>query len=215
MKKPLNRFFVFVYYVLGAIVRIWHPFSVEGLENVPRDGGVLFCPNHASNWDPILVVLALPVNSRMHLMGKEELFKNPVLGWILRKVGGFPVSRGNADIKAVKTAIQAIKSGDNLLMFPEGTTIRNGVGYADGLPPHAHSGAAVIGVRSGAKLLPVFVDGPKKSFHRTRIVFGKPIEPVYTGRHGTGEEMQKIADEVLKEAYALGGQEVGGKPLCK
>jgi 1-acyl-sn-glycerol-3-phosphate acyltransferase len=52
-------------------------------------------------------------------------------------------------------------------------------------------------------------------FRRTRIIFGKPLELTYTGRHGTSEEMQKIADDVLKAAYALGGQEVGGAPLCK
>lgn len=216
MKKPFNRFFHFAYHILGPFVRLWHPTTVEGLENIPRDGGVLFCPNHSSNWDPILVILALPVNSRIHVMGKEELFhKNGILTWLLHKVGAFPVSRGSADIKAVKTAIQSIRCGDNLLMFVEGTVIRNGIGYTDGLPPHAHSGAAVIGVRAGAKLVPVFTDGPKKSFHRTRIIFGKPMEISYTGRHGTAEEMQKIADDVLKAAYALGGQEVGGKPLCK
>ena len=64
--------------------------------------------------------------------------------------GAFPVNRGGADIQAVKTAIQTIQSGHNLLIFPEGTTIRNGIGKADGLPAHAHSGAAVIGVRTGA-----------------------------------------------------------------
>lgn len=214
MRKPHNRFFAFVYHVLGAVVRVWHPFSVEGLENVPESGALL-CPNHASNWDPILVVLALPVNYRLHLMGKEELFRNPVLGWFLRKVGGFPVSRGTADIKAIKTAIQAIKAGDSLLMFPEGTTIRGGVGYHDGLPPHAHSGVAMIGIRTGARMVPVFVDGEKKAFRRTRLIFGKPVEPVYTGRHGTTEELQKISDDILKEAYALGGQAVGGAPLCE
>ena len=71
----------------------------------------------------------------------------------------------------------------------------------------------MIGIRTGAKLVPVFVDGPKKSFRRTRIIYGKPIEMVYTGRHGTAEEQQRIADEVLVQAYALGGQALGGKPL--
>ena len=91
--------------------------------------------------------------------------------------------------------------------------VRNGVGYKDGLPAHAKSGVAMIGVRTGAKLVPVFMDGEKKLFHRTRIIFGDPYEPVYTGRHGTSEEMQKIADDILAQAYALGGQAVGGMPL--
>ena len=154
------------------------------------------------------------MNYRLHIMAKVDLFKNPILAWILRRLGAFPVSRGSSDIQSVKTAMQAIKSGDNLLIFPEGTTIHNGIGYVDGLPAHAKAGVAVIGVRTGATLVPVFVDGPKKPFRRTRIIFGEPYTPVYTGRHGTSEEMQKIADDILTAAYALGGQAVGGKPLC-
>ena len=57
------------------------------------------------------------------------------------------------------------------------------------------------------------MDGEKKLVHKTRIIFGDPYEPVYTGRHGTSEEMQKIADDILAQAYALGGQAVGGMPL--
>lgn len=212
--KPLNRFFVFIYYLVGLIADILHPVSVEGMDRLPS-GGVLLCPNHASDWDPVLVALKLPVNYRLHIMAKEELFRNPALGWILRKVGAFPVSRGNNDIQSVKTAMQAIKSGDNLLMFPEGTTVRNGVGYADCLPAHAHGGVAMIGIRTGATLIPVFVDGEKKLFHRTRIIFGEPYQPQITGRHGTAEEIQQVADGVLAAAYALGGQTVGGKPLCE
>ena len=210
--KPHNKFFVFIYYVVGFISFLLHPVSVEGMEKLPRNG-VLLCPNHASNWDPILIALKLPVNYRLHLMGKEELFRNPILNWALRKVGGFPVDRGGADIQAVKTAMQAIRQGDNLLIFPEGTVIRNGIGHTDGLPAHAKAGVAVIGVRTGATMVPVFVDGEKKLFHRTRIIFGEPYVPVYTGRRGTAEEMQKIADDILAAAYALGGRKVGGEPL--
>lgn len=210
--KPHNKFFVFIYYVVGFISFLLHPVSVEGMEKLPQNG-VLLCPNHASNWDPILIALKLPVNYRLHLMGKEELFRNPIMNWVLRKVGGFPVDRGGADIQAVKTAMQAIRQGDNLLIFPEGTVIRNGIGHTDGLPAHAKAGVAVIGVRTGATMVPVFVDGEKKLFRRTRIIFGDPYEPVYTGRRGTAEEMQKIADDILAAAYALGGQKVGGEPL--
>ena len=211
--RPFNRLFVFIYYVVGLVADILHPVSVEGMERLPKNG-VLLCPNHASNWDPILVALKLPKNYRLHIMAKEELFQNPLLGWLLRKVGAFPVSRGNNDINTVRTAMQAIKDGDNLLIFPEGTVVRNGVGYIDGLPAHAKAGVAMIGVRTGAALVPVFVDGEKKLFHKTRIIFGDPYEPHYTGRRGTSEEMQKIADGLLEAAYALGGQAVGGKPLC-
>ena len=210
--KPFNCVFIIVYYVVGLVTKILHPVTVEGLETLP-DSGVLLCPNHSSNWDPILVALNLPINYRLHIMAQDELFQNPLLGWLLRKVGAFPVSRGNNDINTVRTSIQTIKDGDNLLIFPEGTTIHNGIGYVDGLPAHAKAGVAMIGVRTGAKLVPVFVDGEKKLFHRTRIIFGSPYEPHYTGRRGTSDEMQKIANDLLEAAYALGGQAVGGAPL--
>ena len=115
--KPLNGFFVLVYYVVGLVARILHPTTVEGLEDLPKRG-VLLCPNHSSNWDPILVVLRMPINARVHIMGKAELFRNPILGWILRKVGAFPVDRGSNDINTVRTAMQAIKAmpGPTLLI---------------------------------------------------------------------------------------------------
>ena len=210
--KPINKTFAVLYTLLGPVVRLLFPARVEGLEHVP-DSGVLFCPNHTSDVDPLVIAAILPVNSRLHFMGKMELFQNPVLNWFFRKLGGFPVDRGGTDIQAVKTAIQVLKSGDNLMIFPEGTVIRDGIGHADGLPAHAKAGVAMIGIRTGATIIPVFVSQGKKLFHRTRVVFGKPYVPVYSGRKGTSEEMQKIADEILAEAYALGGQAVGGKPL--
>lgn len=201
----MNGFFRFVYRFLNCFLFFFFPVEVEGLENLPPHGALL-CPNHSSNWDPILLVLKLPIDYRVHIMAKDSLFKNPLLGWILRKVGAFPVSRGSSDIAAVKTAIQAIKSGDNLLIFPEGTVVQGGIGKMDGKPSHAKSGVSVIGVRTGATLIPVFMDGRKRLFHKTRIVIGKPYTPVYTGRHGTAEEMQTIADDLLREAYTLGGK---------
>lgn len=212
MRKPLNNFYVVVITVVRAFCKLVFPYTVEGLEELPQER-VLLCPNHASNWDPVLLASALPTNYRCHFMGKEELFQNPLLNWLFRKIGGFPVSRGNSDIQSVKTAIQILKRDDNLMIFPEGTVVRNGIGYVDGLPAHAKAGVAMIGIRTGAKLVPVYCGGPKKPFRKTRIVFGKPIEPVYSGRNGTADEMQQIADQILKEAYALGGCAVGGEPL--
>ena len=212
--KPLGPLFVAAYYVAGLITRILHPVRVEGMENLPRSR-VLLCPNHSSNWDPVILALILPVNDRVHIIAKEDLFRNRLLFWVFLCLGAFPVSRGNTDIQSVKTAIQAIKAGDNLLIFPEGTVIRNGIGSVDGLPAHAKAGVAMIGVRTGAQMVPVFMDGEKRPFHRTRVIFGTPYEPVITGRHGTAEEMQKAADEILRQAYALGGQQIGGAPLCK
>ena len=211
--KPTNALYCVAWFLLKVICAIVYPSTIEGLEKLPRHGALL-CPNHASNWDPLILAARLPVNYRLHAMAKKELFENPILGWILRNLGVFPVDRERADVKAVKTAMQTIKDGDNLLMFPEGTVIINGVGYVDGLPAHAKSGVVMIAIRTGATLIPVFVDGRKRPFHRCRIVIGDPFQPQYTGRKGTPEEVQRAADELLRRAYALGGQAVGGGPLA-
>lgn len=193
----MNRFFRFAYFLLAPIKYLFHPLRVEGLERLPRHGALL-CPNHCSNWDPVLIVLALPVDYRLHIMAKDSLFRIPVLNWIITKLGGFPVSRGNSDLQAVKTAIQVIKSGDNLMIFPEGTRVKN---EGDVRPK---GGVAMIGIRTGATMVPVFVDSDKRLFHQTRIIFGEPYTPTYTGRHGTAEELQKITDTIIQEAYDLG-----------
>ena len=199
----MNGFYRFAYTLASVVLSLFHPLRVEGLDNLPRHG-VLLCPNHCSNWDPILLALALPIDYRLHIMAKDSLFRVPVFGWILRKLGAFPVARGNADIQAVKTAIQAIKSGDNLLIFPEGTRVA-----CEG-DVRAKGGAAVIGIRTGAILVPVYISPDKRLFHRTRIVLGTPYTPVYTGRHGTAEEMQTIADELMNQAY-----EIGKETICR
>lgn len=208
----MNHVFFGIIWVLAQILRLLYRIEVKGLENLPRNG-VLLCPNHASDLDPVLIGICLPINYRLHFMAKEELFRNRLFGRILRALGAFPVNREGADIQAVKTAMKVIHEGENLLIFPEGTTIHDGVGCHDGLLAHAHSGIAMIGVRSGATLVPVFADGKKRMFRKTTIIFGEPYVPQITGRRGTSEELQKVADDVLREAYALGGQAVGGAPL--
>lgn len=172
------------------------------------------CPNHSSNWDPILVVLRLPIHYRVHIRAKEELFRNPVLPGFFARWGHSLSVVGSNDIETVRTAMQSIKSGDNLLIFPEGTVIRNGIGYVDGLPPRARGGSGGDRRADRSYPDPGFCGWGEEAVPPDRIIFGKPYEPHYTGRRGTSEEMQKIADDLLEEAYALGGQAVGGAPLC-
>jgi len=210
--KVFGPVFRILWVVVGFFTRILHPVTMTGRENLPAHGALL-CANHSSNWDPVILAVNLPIDYHLWIMGKAELFGIPVIGPVIRRCGSFPVERGGMDIQSVRTAMQAIKGGDNLLIFIEGTVIRNGIGHTDNLPAHAHSGAAAIGMRTGAVMIPVFMDGEKRLFRKTRIIFGKPYVPEITGRRGTAEEMQKIADEMLRQAYALGGQAIGGAPL--
>ena len=88
-------------------------------------------------------------------MAKEALFHNKALAWLIRKLGAFPVTRGTADIQSVKTAMQVIKEGQNLLIFPEGTRVRRGK------PSEPHSGALLIATRMKVPVIPVYLSTKK------------------------------------------------------
>lgn len=113
----------------------------------------------------------------------------------------FPVDRGNSDIGAVKTAIQSLRDGWNLFLFPEGTRVKT-PGEAE-----VKSGAGMMAIRAGVKLAPVYIGTKKRIFRKTPIIIGEPFEPEYTGRKGTAEEYTANAHEVMRRAYALGGIE--------
>lgn len=210
MSPIMKHIFPILYYTLGMLFRLLYRVEAVGLENVP-EGGVLLCPNHSNAIDPVLIGACLPVKFclKMHTMAKDSLFKNKLLAAFIGSLGAFPVHRDEADIHAVKHAMQALRTGDNLLIFPEGTRVHGGARV------RAHSGAVMIGIRTGAVMIPVYSGGEKKLFHKTRIVFGKPYEPVYSGRRGTSEELEHIAQDMLEQAYAFGGERVGEATVCR
>ena len=66
-------------------------------------------------------------------------------------------------------------------------------------------GATMIAIRSGVKMLPVFISSTRRLFHKLSLIIGKPYAPVYTERKGTAEEYQQNVDEVMRQVYELGG----------
>lgn len=114
-----NPHFVRIQKILGPLMRFLFPITLEGAENLPDDRPVMLCANHSSAWDPILFVAAIWTGYPLRIMAKKQLLRIPILGSILKAIGVFAVDRGNSDILAVKTAIQSLKQGWNLLIFPE------------------------------------------------------------------------------------------------
>ena len=195
MNNPFAKVYYRVYRLgYKPLCAIFH-LEVPGWENVPQEP-VLLCGNHASAWDPIFLLMALPREYPFRIMAKKQLFKIPVLGKFLTSVGVFPVDRGNSDINAIKTAIRSLRDGFSLILFPEGTRVKR----KGQVQPKA--GAAMMAIRSGVKMVPFFVGRTKRN---VRVIFGKPYTPVYTGRNGTAEEYQSNTDEVLRQCYELGG----------
>lgn len=198
-----NPFYYHVHHFFRPIVTFFFPIKVHGIENVPTDRPVIFCANHTSGFDPVLLCCAFRSDYPVRLMAKKQLFSIPGLAWLIRNMGAFPVDRGHGDISAVKNAIGCLRDGGSLIIFPEGTRIKNG----QRIEPK--SGAAMIAIRAGVQMVPVYIKKAKGMFRKTPVVFGAPYDPVYAGRKGTAEEYQHNTDEVMDRAYAL------GETLCK
>ena len=117
--------------VLAGAWLVWHlvfPIKVVGRENLPRDGrGFVLAPNHLSAIDPVFVVIARFWGKKMLVMAKEEVMHvNPFFTWFFHQVGVFGVTRGRGDTSAVDNAIEEVKNGRGLLIFPEGTRSKTG-----------------------------------------------------------------------------------------
>ena len=192
----MNRFFHIAYLFVKPIIAILFPHRVVRLENLP-EGGALLCANHASGWDPVLIAVCLPNDSRLSFMGKDSLFRIPVLGWLIRKLGAFPVKRGGNDLVAMKTAMKALTDGRRLLVFPEGTRVAH---QGD---TEAKGGVTVMATRTGTPMVPIYCGGKHKFLRRTTIVFGEPYRPVIAGRRPTPEENHQAAEEILARIYDL------------
>ncbi len=200
----MNKLYSVLYRICRPFFCAVRPCRLEGRENLPEHGG-LFCPNHSGLSDPLCLIAAIGGKPQFRIMAKAEFMRIPILGWLLKKCGIFSVDRGKADVGAIKTAMKYLKSGECVLMFPEGTRIRNGVDKY-GNPAQAHAGAAMLSVRTGAPLVPVYIPENKGWFRYTTVIVGEPYIPQIASKKGTAEEYQAIADDLMKRVYALGGQ---------
>ena len=189
-KKPTDTYWILKRGTL-VLLRLWARFYVQGVENVPKEGAVLYVSNHTSYLDPVAIGNVSP--RRVVFMGKAELFHNKVLNWLLRGVDGFPVKRGEADMTAFKTALSFLKIGRVVCIFPEGT--RQDSEEELGTPG---SGAAVFAIKTGCTVVPVFVSGASGVLGKTHgfrrgkitVAFGEPFTiPKTADRDAAGEQL--------------------------
>ena len=193
----MNKVYAIIYPLIWLFMRLFHPWKAIGLENLP-EGAALLCGNHTTAGDPVYVVCCLGWRRQVHVMAKEEIMKWPVIGFILKKAGIFGVKRGKADVAALKEAMRVLKGGERLLIFPEGTRVK------EGETSEAHTGAAMFSTRTGAPLVPVYIQPKKRLFRKTTVVFGEPYHPEFEGRKPTPEDYRRIADDLMVRVRALG-----------
>ena len=186
---PLVRFCMF----------FWHPaFRVIGRENVKKDGRLMICANHCGAADPVWIVFALKLGHIPRIMAKKEIMQVPVLGSFLRKVGAFGVDRENADVSAIKTGLRCLNNEEQMLVFPEGTRVKNG------MTVEPKKGAVMLAVRTSTPILPVYISTKRRPFGPITCVIGEPYMIECEGKRPTDEELTQWTTEMMDKIYDLG-----------
>lgn len=175
---------------LRGLFNLLFRIKVIGKENVPENGGIIVCSNHKSNLDPIILGICFP--RQINFMAKVQLFRVPVLGFIIKKLGAFPVKRGEGDIGAIKKSISVVKNSGALAIFPEGKRNKENLG-------EFKQGMALIADKAMAPIVPVAIIGNYRLFSKITVHIGKPINSdVYAH---INEKASRI-DVISKESEA-------------
>jgi 1-acyl-sn-glycerol-3-phosphate acyltransferase len=180
--------------------------QVEGLDNIPARGPVILAMNHIHWMDIPLASLRVPRVT--HYMAKIELFSVPFLGGFIRKLGAFPVRRGEGDREAIRMSERILADGRILVIFPEGH--RSG----DGVLLEAHPGAGYIALRTGAPVVAVAISGTQQIFKRFRpavtIRYSKPFTVKVGDGKRTRGNVVPATNQIMYEIAALLPPEVRG-----
>jgi 1-acyl-sn-glycerol-3-phosphate acyltransferase len=167
-----------LYRIVGTlsipVVRGLYRLRARGLEHLP-EGGFVLAANHTSNFDPWPLGIPLLPNRQLRFMAKAELF-NPLLAPILRAGGAFKVRRGEGDFEAMRTAVELVRDGEIVVMFPEGTRQTKGLVKKHTARPH--TGAARIALAADAPLVPAAISGTDRLLRLgpLRVAYGPPLD---------------------------------------
>jgi 1-acyl-sn-glycerol-3-phosphate acyltransferase len=196
-------------------LRVAYGVTIKGMDNVPRSGKVIIASNHRSNFDPPILGSLVP--REVSFFAKEELFRNPVLGALIRSLNAFPVRRGQFDRESLSQSLNVLKDGGALIFFPEGTRAP-----ADGFLK-AKLGIGWVAALSEAPVLPAYIHGSTAKSFRMRgrptisVTFGKPVssatlmDPALRGK----ALYQSVSDHVLDLIRDLSLEEPRGRVLAK
>lgn len=195
----------------------------RGAEHLPRQGGAVVVANHATYLDALTAGHWVWDNGRvLHYLVKAELWKVPVLGAILRDARQIPVHRGGADAaRAYEDAVRAVRAGQVVLVFPEGTLTRD----PDLWPMRGKTGAARIALTTGcpviplgqwgaAEILPPYAKAPRLWPRRAVRVWADPpvaLDDLH-GREGDPEAVHEATRRIMSAIVAVVARQRGVEP---
>ena len=176
--------------VVTFFLRLFFRWKVSGNKKLPADKPVILVANHISNYDPLVVGCA--VDRQVHFLAKEEIFKLSVLGFIVKKLGSFPIKRGGNDRKAIKSGLKLLEENKVLGVFPEGTRSKDGK-IGKGL-----SGAALFALKSDAVVIPIGILSSYKISKPIYVKIGEPIDlDKYRKTKLTSEDLTETMDYIM------------------
>lgn len=209
-------YWVMKHIVVGPIILgLFRPW-LRGLENIPKEGGVILASNHLSFVDSIF--LPLVVDRRVVFLAKSEYFTGKGLkGWFTRVFfeasGQLPIDRsgGKASEASLNTGLQVLADGKVLGIYPEGTRSPNGILY------RGRTGIARLVLEAGVPVIPVAMVGTAEvmpigsklpKIRRIGIVLGEPLDfSRFSGLESDRFILRSVTDEIVDEIRRLGGQE--------
>lgn len=210
--KLRNWFIYFAAYIARPVLKLLFRYKVSGKENIPRPGDepVVFACNHVSFADPCMLWCVLySYCGGSRFLARSSLFR-PLIGGVIARAGAIPIDPDSADTTAIKRAKNALRRGEHLLIFPEGTRMnRPDKVY------HPHAGVVLIARMGKAKIVPVGVKGTEKimpygkpkflRFPRVYFKFGEPIDPKDPKYDAIPkkERSMAIANEVMDTCFHL------------
>ncbi len=186
------KFYEWIYKTFKPLVMRVYRVEVVGAENIPTDGAIV-AANHTAFSD--VIILSAAIGRQIRYMAKKELFKTP-LSPLITALGAYPVDRGGADVKSLKTAISFIEEGQLVGIFPQGHR-RSG---EDIRQSEIKAGMGMIAYHSKAKILPVLIDNDRMKtglFRRNRVTFGRCVSFDELNFTGGGREQYMKASRLV------------------
>jgi len=190
-------------YIVRVLVSITFRVRYSGCENVPRSGGVLVVSNHQSHLDPPLVGAGFP--RQMTFLARVTLFRFSPFGWLISSVGAIPINRDGFALSGIRATLEALRRGEALLVFPEGTRSR------DGNLGVFKPGLTLVARRAKVPILPVAVEGAYRAWPRSESVprpyavhvhYGPPITPEQIAACDD-EELAALVEQRVRECLDL------------
>ncbi len=192
--KKRNKAYAFVQFLANVLSHTIMPVTFHNREQLNMDAPYILIANHHSMLDPLYLSYACRKHE-IRWLGKKEIAKMPVISWFAKKMDMIHVDRHNTDMAAMRQCMGAVKGGQVLGIFPEGTR------HQPSLMHEVESGTAFIALRAGVPLLPVYTTRKISFFRRAHTYVGQPMDITDLKAQGLNTETVDMLCKRIQETF--------------